>query len=341
MSGGGGAVGLLLGGILTSYVSWRWIFFVNVPIAAVGLLLAPRALKESSTRPGRLDTPGAITVTGGMIALVYGVTNASTHGWGAAGTLAPLALAALLLGTFFAVERVSAAPLMPLSIFANRNRSGAYAMMLAFGTAIFSTFFFLTQYLQNVRGYSPIRAGLSFLPMAVGIMVAALITSRMVTRIGIRPPLLVGPVLAGVGMLWLTRLTVTSSYLDLLGPLLLLAFGMGQCFVPLTTTAVAGVKMSETGLASALLNTAQQVGGAVGLSVLGTIVASSINRQLAAVHGHPSASTVAAATTHAYTDGFTVAAGLVFAAFIVSLVVIRVQPSTAPAPVPQLADAQP
>ena len=324
MSGAGGAVGLLLGGILTTYVSWRWIFFVNVPIGAVGLIMAPRALKETQTTPGRLDAPGAITVTAGMISLVYGLTNSSSHGWGSAGTIVPLVAAAILLAGFVVIETTAPAPLMPLSIFANRNRSGAYGIMLCLGTAVFSVFFFLTQYLQNVHGYSPIRTGLAFLPMALGIMVAAVVTSRALLRIGIRVPLLLGPALVFAGLAWLTRLTPTSPYSEVLGPLLLLALGMGQSFVPLTTTAVSGVKPHETGLASALLNTSQQIGGALGLAVLGTVAISATRSSLAATPGHLNPAAVATATTHGYTQAFTVAAGIALVAFVVSLAVIRV-----------------
>jgi MFS family permease len=331
MSASGLAIGLLLGGVLTSYASWRWIFFINVPIAAVGLVLAPRALKESPGRPGHLDAPGAVTVTAGMIALVFGVTNATSHGWGALGTLLPLVAAAVLLAGFLAIERVQPAPLMPLSIFANRNRAGAYGIMLALGTSTFAVFFFLIQYLQDVHHYSPIRAGLAFLPVAAVMMATALFTARVITRIGIRVPLLVGAALVFSGMAWLTQLTASSDYLDLLGPLLILALGMGQCFVPLTVTAVAGVKDNETGLSSALLNTAQQIGGALGLAVLGTVSASAIRSRLAASHGHLSAAAVASATTHGYTDAFTVAALLTVAAFIVSVTVIRVK-NPVPAP---------
>jgi len=332
MSGGGGAVGLLLGGILTTYVSWRWIFFVNVPIAAVGLFLAPRALRESETTEGKLDAPGAVTVTAGMIALVYGLTNSSLHGWGAIGTLLPLVGAGVLLVTFVIIERTAKAPVMPLSIFANRNRSGAYAIMLCLGTVVFSVFFFLTQYLQNVHGYSAVRTGLAFLPMALGIMTTAIVTSRVLIRVGIRVPLLLGPAMVFTSLAWMTRLTPTSSYLDVLGPLVLLAFGMGQCFVPLTTTAVSGVKAHETGLASALLNTSQQVGGALGLAVLGTIAIDATRHRLATSDGHLSRAAMAAATTHGYTDAFSVAAGMAVVAFLVSLAVIRVR-GTAPVPI--------
>ncbi len=327
MSGGGGAVGLLLGGILTDLVSWRWIFFVNVPIGALVLFLTPRALNESETTSGRLDVPGALTVTGGMLALVYGVSNAAVHPWSSPGTYVPLVIATVLLVSFGFIETRTPKPLMPLRIFANRNRSGAYAMMLCIATAVFSMFFFLTQFLQNILGWSPIKTGLGFLPMTGGIVVAAGLTSRLVGRVGIRIPLLIGPAGAVVGLAWLTQLRVTSGYLDILGPLLIIAFGMGLSFVPLTLTAVAGVAQSETGLASALLNTAQQVGGALGLAVLATIAinatANKVKSVASATHGHVPASAVAIATTHGYTSAFQVATVIALAGLAVSIIVIR------------------
>ena len=328
MSGGGGAVGLLLGGILTDLVSWRWIFFVNVPIGALVLFLAPRALNESETTVGRLDVPGALTATGGMLALVYGISNASNHSWSSPGTAIPLAIAVVLLVVFGRIETRSTRPLMPLSIFANRNRSGTYAMMLCIGTAVFSMFFFLTQFLQNVLGWSPIKAGVGFLPMTAGIVVAAGLASGVVGRVGIRVPLLIGPAAAVIGLAWLSRLTVTSGYLDILGPLLIISLGMGTAFVPLTLTAVSGVRPSETGLASALLNTAQQVGGALGLAVLATIAINATKTKTqslaVAAHGHPSRTAAAIATTHGYTTAFVVAACIALAGFVISVAVIRV-----------------
>jgi EmrB/QacA subfamily drug resistance transporter len=325
MSGGGGALGLLLGGILTSYVSWRWIFFINVPIAAIVLFLSPRALHESTTTSGRLDVPGALTGTGGMLALVYGLSNASSHSWSSVSTIAFLGAAVVLLVTFVVIEQHSADPLMPLSIFSNRNRSASFAMMLCIGIALFSMFYFLTQFLQNIQGWSAVKTGVGFLPMTAGIIVAAGLTSRFVGKTGIRLPLIVGPAMTVVGMLWISRITPTSSYLEILGPLVIIALGMGFVFVPLTLTAVSGVEANEAGLASALLNTMQQVGGALGLAVLATIAIDASNAKLHSLH---SSSTVAShiATTHGYTTAFLVSAGVALASLIVSVVVIRVSP---------------
>jgi len=323
MSGGGGAVGLLLGGLLTSYVSWRWIFFINVPIAAIVLLLAPRALNESQTTSGHLDVPGAITATGGMLSLVYGLSNASDHSWGSIATIVSFAAAIVLLTSFGFIERRSKEPLMPLAIFRNRNRSATYAMMLCIGIALFSMFFFLTQYLQDVWGWSAIRTGVGFLPMTVGIIVAAMVSSRLVGRIGVRIPLLVGPAASVIGILWLTRITSTSHYIDVLAPLIIIALGMGLAFVPLTLTAVSGVKPHEAGLASALLNTMQQVGGALGLAVLATVAIDATNARLRSLH-RTSVAAMNAATTHGYTTAFTVSAGIALLGLLISLLVIRV-----------------
>ncbi len=326
MSGAGGAIGLLLGGLLTTYVSWRWIFFVNVPIGALGLVMAPRVLVESQPSPGRLDTPGALSATAGMLSLVYGLTNASKHSWGSLGTALPLVMAALLLASFVVIETRSPAPLIPLRIFGSRNRTGAYLMMLLLGLAVFSMFFFLTQYLQNIHHYSAVRAGLAFLPMSGGIMVAAIATSRILTRTGIRIPLIVGPALALAGLIWLSFLGVSSSYSGVILPLLLVAFGMGHTFVPLTVTAISGVAPAEAGAASALLNTGQQVGGALGLAVLGTIAISSARHfgEAARSAGRPLGPALAnAATTHGYTTAFEVAAGLMATAVVLSVVLIR------------------
>jgi EmrB/QacA subfamily drug resistance transporter len=323
MSGGGGALGLLLGGVLTSYVSWRWIFFVNVPIAALVLFLAPRALNESQTTSGHLDVPGALTATGGMLALVYGLSNASSHSWTSTSTIVSLAVSVVLLASFAFVERRSKEPLMPFSIFKNRNRTASYGLMLCIGIALFSMFYFLTQYLQNVLGYSPIRTGVGFLPMTMGIILAAGTASKFVGRFGIRLPLIVGPAAGTVGILWMTRLTPTSSYIDVLFPLLIIALGMGFSFVPITLAAVSGVQADEAGLASALLNTMQQVGGALGLAVLATIAIDATNNKLHALHSSLT-SAMKIATVHGYTTAFLWSAVISFVGFLIALVFIRV-----------------
>jgi EmrB/QacA subfamily drug resistance transporter len=327
MAGAGGAVGLLLGGILVDLVSWRWIFFVNVPIAAVIHFLAPRALNESSTTSGKLDVPGALSATGGMLALVYGLSNVAAHSWTATSTLISLSLAAILLIAFVLIETRTVEALMPLHIFANRNRSGVYGMMLCIGTAMFSMFFFLTQFLQNVLGWSALKTGVGFLPMTLGIITAAVAASRLVGRIGIRIPLLVGPTAAFVGLELLTRLTIHSGYGTLLVPLLIVSLGMGLSFVPLTLTAVSGVQPNEAGLASALLNTTQQVGGALGLAILSTIAFDTYKSKLASLvsapHGVASRQAMNIATTHGYTTAFQVAAFIALAGLLVSAIVIR------------------
>ena len=205
-----------------------------------------------------------MTATAGMVSLVYGLSNAAVHGWTSPLTLGPVALAAVLLPAFGLIEARTAKPLMPLRIFANRNRSGSYLMMVCAATSAFSMLFFLTQFMQNVLGWSPVKTGVGFVPFTAGIVLAAAVTSRVLSRVTVRIPLLVGPSAVFIGLAWMSRLTVTSGYLNILWPLVIMAFGMGMQFVSLTLTAVRGVAPSETGLASALLNTGQQLGGAAG-----------------------------------------------------------------------------
>ncbi|MGH6655385.1 MAG: MFS transporter [Actinocrinis sp.] len=337
MSGVGGAAGLLLGGVLTDLVSWRWVFFVNVPIAALVLALAPRVLTESDSARGRLDVPGALTATAGMLALVYGLSNTATHGWTSPSTLGPLAAAAVLLTAFVLVETRSPAPMIPLWILADRTRAGGYAMALSLGASTLSTLFFLTQFMQNVMHWSALKTGLGFLPMTVGVIGAAAGAARVISRSGVRTPMLTGPVATLAAMLWLTRLTETSSYLDVIGPLLLLATGLGFQFVPMTVIAVRAVRPAEAGAASALVNTAQQIGGALGLSVLATVAvnaAADRARDLtAAAHGHPTALTAAASAAHGYATAFGVTAAIAVVSLVVGLFTIQSTPKPAPAEV--------
>ena len=343
MSGAGASVGLLLGGVLTDVASWRWVLFVNVPIGLAAAVVTPLVLRESATRRGRLDVPGAVSVTAGMALLVYGLSHAAStqhDGWGSIGTVVPLALSVVLLGLFVLIESRSRHALMPFHIFADRNRSGAYVIILCIGAAIFAMFFFLTQFVQEVMGYSPLKAGVAFLPTALMISVVAGITAQFVGRVGPRLPLTLGALTAAGGLFWISEVTVHATYASVLGPMLLIAVGMGLSFVPLTLVAVSKVAPNEAGLASALLNTGQQVGGSLGLAVLVTVSTAAFNKKFAALmaslagHGTTSAGSHGAAAPHAvltqaltagYRQAFFVAALIALVSFVVAVVVIRVR----------------
>ncbi|MGP3774740.1 MFS transporter [Streptomyces sp. SDT5-1] len=282
VSAGGGAVGLLAGGMLTDWLDWRWVLFVNVPIGIVIAALAPRYIKESERHPGRFDLPGALTSTLGMAALVYGFIRAASEGWSDGLATASFAAAAVLLVAFVAIERRTSQPITPLRLFKDRNRSGTYAMMLSLAAAMFGMFFFIVLFVQNVLHYSPIRAGLAFLPVTAAIVLGAGIATNLLPRLGPKPFMVVGCLLTATGMGWLTLIDPGSSYVGgVLGPMLLFGFGMGLNFVTLTLTAVSGIADSESGAASGMLNTTQQVGGALGLSVLTTIFSSASENEAA------------------------------------------------------------
>jgi EmrB/QacA subfamily drug resistance transporter len=271
VAGAGGAVGLLAGGVLTSWLSWRWVLFVNVPIGLLLATLAPRYLRESERQPGRFDLAGALTSTLGMTALVYGFVRAAQEGWSDVGTVASFVTAAGLLGVFLLIEARTRQPITPLHLFADRDRAGAYAVMLALSAALVGMFFFLTLFVQDVLGYSPLRAGLAFLPVAAAIVTASQLAARTLPRTGPKRLMIAGAVLAVAGLAWLSRVSVASGYPDgILGPTVLFGLGMGLLFVPATITAVSGVPRHETGAASSLLNVMQQVGGSLGLSILVT-----------------------------------------------------------------------
>ncbi len=271
MSGAGAAIGLILGGALTE-ISWRWTFFINVPMALIVLVLAPRVLGESRRQSGRFDLPGALTGTAGLVALVYGLTHAAPDRWGDASTIAYLVAGVVLLVAFVLVESRSSHALMPMRILADRNRGGSYVVMLMVGAALFAMFFFLSIFIQSVLGYSSLRAGVAFLPFSVGIVTAAQVASQLVNRVDPRWVAGFGILMASSGLLWLSRLTETSTYVGgLLGPIVILSLGLGLTFVPMTLTAVSGVRTEDSGIASAVLNTMQQIGGALGLAVLATV----------------------------------------------------------------------
>jgi EmrB/QacA subfamily drug resistance transporter len=350
MSVAGGAVGLLLGGVLVTYLSWRWVFFVNVPLGLLLALAAPRVLGESARRRGQFDLPGAITGSLGLAALVYGLSSAATgqngvSHWGDTKVIVSLVAAAVLLVAFGIIEVRSRSALLPIRVLRSRDRTGAYLISLCIGTALFGMFFFLTLFVQNVWGYSALRTGVSYLPLAGMILVASAVASQLVNRIGARPLMIVGSVMATGGMIWLSRITEHSTYAGgLLGPMLLTATGMGLLFVPISLVSLTKVANNDAGVASSLLNVGQQVGGALGLAVLGTVawsaVANSLRSQAAAAAAAAKTATVhlsagqqaalqKAATNHAlahgFSQGYVVSAGIMALALVIAVVVIRVK----------------
>ena len=352
MSGGGAAVGLVAGGLLTTYLSWRWVLFVNVPIGIATAIAARYVLPESERRHGRFDLPGAITVTAGVALLVYGLSNASTDQqgvshWADGKVVVSLIASALLLTAFGLIEWRSRHALMPLRILANRSRTGAYVVMLALATAMFGIFFFLTIFVQEVLGYSALKSGIAFLPFAVVVVVMSGIVSQVISRTGPRPLMLAGATIAAGGMFWFSQLTVNSGYVNgLLGPMLVTSIGLGMMFVPLSIVALNRVGGEDAGVASSLLNTGQQVGGAIGLAALGTVtwsaVSDSVKHQVAHAAaaagkaglplpakggGAVPASILHQALAFGIARGFLVAAGIAVLALIVVAATIRLRRS--------------
>ncbi len=276
ISGGGAAIGLIAGGILTEFASWHWTLLVNVPIAIIAVFLAIPFVKESrATGDTKYDIPGAITATAGLVSLVYGITQAESQGWNGTSTLTFMGLGVLLLIVFLVIESRSSHPLLPLRILENRNRGGAYLASFFVGVGLFAMFLFLTYFFQAVMGYTPLTSGLLFLPFSAGIVVSAGVASQLLPRFGPRWVTASGFVLAIVGMTLLLRLSPTSSYAgDILPSLIVMSFGMGLIFVPLSAVSLFAVGNHDAGVASAVLNTSQQIGGSIGVAFLNTIAAS-------------------------------------------------------------------
>ena len=325
-AGGGGAVGLILGGLIVNYLSWRWVLFVNVPIALVLAAAAPRVLASSKGRPGRLDLPGAVAVTGAMTLIVFGLAHVATSSWTDSVTVATLGLGAALLVLFLLIELRSKQPLVPLNLFANRNRTGAYALRMLAGATTLSVLFFLTQIVQNVLGYSPLKAGFAFLPLGVGVVITAQITSRIVGRIGPRLPIAMGALVVSGGLAWLSRITDHASYVsDILPALVVLSVGLGLIFFSTTVVAVTGAGRNESGLAAAVLNVSQQLGGSIGLAVLGTVAANVARNDLAGIR--PTRDAVHQALVSGFTTAFEIGVFVALAGFLLAMVVIRVRRS--------------
>jgi EmrB/QacA subfamily drug resistance transporter len=327
VAGSAGAVGVLLGGVLTDGLGWEWVLWVNVPVSLIALALTPGLIPESrapsATR--HFDAAGATAVTAGLSVLAYALLDASSAGWGSTKIVSLLALSAILLVAFVVIELRSAAPLVPFRIFRLRTLTGANVVGILLGASLFSMFFFISLYMQQVLGYSPIHAGLSYLPLAVTIIVAAGFGGQLVTRFGFKAILAAGMLFVALGLVWFSRVSVGGGFLsDILGPSLLAAMGLGFGFVTSTIAAVSGVKEREQGLASGLINTSQQIGGALGLAVLSTIATS---------RTHHAMETGVTNLHHALTAGFQSAflggAAIAALGLLATLILIRTRDSRA------------
>ena len=326
IAAGGGAVGLLLGGVLTDLASWPWIFIVNVPVGVAALLATLRFVPESRADLAHrtFDVLGAVSVTGGLVVLVFAIIKAQAWGWGSGKTIGLLAASAAILALFIAVERRSKAPLMRLSIFRVRTLAVADVVLLLVASGLFGMFFFASLYVQEILGYSPLRAGLAFLPVTAGIIIGAGIAQPLTRRVGVLRLALVGVLIAAAGLGVLTQLPVHGSYLgNLMSGLFPMSIGMGLTFVPITLLATGGVEGNDAGLASGLFNTSQQVGGSLGLAILSTLAASQTASLLSSSHASPLSAAGLAARVSGYHVAFLAAAAMLAAGGIILGLTLR------------------
>ena len=322
MTAAGGATGLTLGGALVQYASWRWVFFVNVPIGVVALVLVPISLPRLKGHGGQLDIPGAITVSAGAAALIYGIVHAPDAGWGATSTLVAFATSLFLLTLFFILESRASQPLIPAAFLRHKNRAGGYAIMLLIGSAMLSMLYFLTQFLQNHMGYSPFRAGYSYLPVPFFVASTSLLAGKRIRKYGTRIFITLGPLFIALGVFLTSFIIPTSSYWHVLFSLSAFGFGMGLCFAPLTLNTVASVKKNEQGLASSLLNMGQQIGGALGLAIAVTIAAT-VEHHLLQGKAYPDHAAQVNAAVSGFHLAMRVSAAGAFLGFIIALLTIR------------------
>jgi EmrB/QacA subfamily drug resistance transporter len=338
---GGGSLGLVLGGVITEWVSWRWVLFVNVPIGIVVILAAPLFLPETERQPGHFDLIGALTSTAGMTSLVYGIIRAASDGWSNQVALAALAAAVVLLALFVVRESRARQPITPLRLFADRGRAGSYITRLLLVAGMFGMFFFLTQFVQDILHFSPLQAGIAFLPMTGALFAVSRLSPRLVSRFDPKLLMVVGMLPVVAGMTWLSRISVGTTYPSgVLGPMLLLGAGMGVVFVPLTMASLNGVHPEDSGAASSMVNVMQQVGGSLGLAILVTAYSTATRNAIQ----HPVAhlSRLAEqhhAIVHGMSSAFTLAAVFDILAFLIVLLVIRdrARPRADRAPQPTLA----
>ena len=315
----GAVAGVLLGGVLTDWLSWEWVFYVNVPVGVLGLVLAPILLNESrDARVKSFDVPGAVLVTGGLVLLVFTITQANQYGWSSLETIGLFAGSAVLLAAFLGWESRTPEPLMPFAIFRLRTLVGANIAGVILGTALFAMFLMLTLYMQQVLSYSPMRTGVAYLAVAGTAIFWSALAAQLVTRVGVKPVLVAGMAFLSAGLLYFTQVSVGGSYLgDLLPGFLLVSIGMGFSFVPISIAALAGVHASEAGLASGLINTSQQIGGALGIAVLSAVATSTTSDALA------SGTAVPAALTDGFQASFIGAAAIALVGVLVALFVVR------------------
>jgi EmrB/QacA subfamily drug resistance transporter len=326
IAAGGGAVGLLLGGVLTDLVSWQWIFFVNVPVGVVALLSTIRFVPESRAELAHrtFDLLGALSVTGGLVVLVFTIIKAQTWGWGSGRTVALLAASVVILAAFVVIERRSKAPLVRLGILRVRTLAVADVVLLLVASGLFGMFFFASLYVQDILGYSPLRAGLAFLPVTAGIVIGAGIAQPLTRRLGVRNLSVLGVLIAAAGLAVLTQLPVHGSYLgNLLSGLFPMSVGMGVAFVPITLLATGGVRGDDAGLASGLFNTAQQVGGSLGLAILSTLAASQTASLLRSSHASLASAAGLAARLSGYHVAFLAAAIMLAAGGLILALALR------------------
>jgi EmrB/QacA subfamily drug resistance transporter len=319
---GGASLGLVLGGVITEWLSWRWVLFINLPIGIVVLAITPLFVAETPRLPGRFDLAGAVTSTGGMTALVYGFIRAAADGWGNSVALAAFGVAAVLLASFLVIETRARQPITPLRLFTDVNRSGSYIARLFLVAGMFGMFYFLTQFVQDILGFSPLRAGIAFLPMTITLFAVSRVTPRIMPSVGAKRLMIVGMLPVIVAMAWLSRVSPSTDYWSgVFVPMLLFGAGMGTVFVPLTTASLAGVRPEDSGAASSMVNVLQQVGGSLGLAVL--IAAFGTATTNAARHPVAGLSAVAQ-THHVLAHGMATAFGLAAILDVATVVVIAV-----------------
>ncbi len=324
IAAGGGAVGLILGGALTEYLSWRWVFFVNLPVGILATIAAVRFVPNSRAehRPATYDAAGAVTVTGGLLVLVYAIVKAQTYGWGSGKTLGLFLISVALLAVFVVIERRSSAPLIRLGIFKLRSLTGSNGAMLCVAAGLFAMFYFASLYQQQILGYSPLEAGFAFVPFTLGIIVGAGLSNPLIRKLGVRAVTYIGLTLGVVGLLYFARLPTHGTYVhDILPTIAITSIGMGLTFVPLTLLATTNIDAADAGLASGLLNTSQQVGGSLGLAILSTLAASRTSHLLP--HGPVSLAVSESARTSGYHVAFAVGAGMLALGGVIVAATVR------------------